>query len=102
MESANPEEIKKAVRSYVVVFVTLLCLTLVTVAVSYLHLPRPQAIALALVIAVTKASLVGAFFMHLVSEKKVIYAVLSLTAAFFILVMVLPSLTLYTNSGSLG
>lgn len=102
MESANPEEIKKAVRSYVVVFVTLLCLTFVTVAVSYLKLPRPQAIGLALVIATVKASLVAAFFMHLVSEKKVIYAVLSLTAAFFVLVMLLPSLTLYTNSGHLG
>jgi cytochrome c oxidase subunit 4 len=102
MESANPEEIKKAVRSYTVVFVTLLCLTFVTVAVSYLHLPRPQAITLALIIATVKASLVAAFFMHLVSEKKVIYAVLSLTAAFFVLVMLLPSLTLFTNSGHLG
>jgi cytochrome c oxidase subunit 4 len=102
MEAANPEEIKKHVRSYVVVFVTLLCLTLVTVGVSYLHLARPTAITLALVIASVKASLVAAFFMHLISEKRVVYAVLALTAAFFLLVLALPSLTLYSNSGSLG
>lgn len=102
MEAANPEEVRRHVRSYVVVFVALLCLTLVTVAVSYLHLARPAAIALALIIASVKASLVGAFFMHLISERRVIYAVLALTAAFFLLVLFLPSLTLFSNSGTLG
>lgn len=102
MEAANPEEIRRHVRSYVVVFVALLCLTLVTVGVSYLHLARPAAITLALIIAAVKASLVAAFFMHLISERKVIYAVLVLTAIFFLLVLFLPSLTLFSNSGSLG
>lgn len=102
MEAANPEEVRRHVRSYVVVFVALLGLTLVTVGVSYLHLARPAAIALALVIASVKASLVAAFFMHLISERRVIYAVLVLTAAFFLLVLFLPSLTLFSNSGTLG
>lgn len=102
MEAANPEEVRRHVRSYVVVFVALLGLTLVTVGVSYLHLARPAAIALALVIASVKASLVAAFFMHLISERRVIYAVLVLTAAFFLLVLFLPSLTLFTNSGTQG
>jgi cytochrome c oxidase subunit 4 len=75
MDAVSPEEIRKHVRSYVVVFVTLLCLTLITVGVSYMHLARPAAIALALVIATAKAGLVAAFFMHLISEKKVIYGV---------------------------
>jgi caa(3)-type oxidase subunit IV len=75
--------------------------TLITVGVSYLHLARPAAIALALVIATAKAGLVAAFFMHLISEKRVIYGVLALTFAFFLLVLFLPSLTLFSNSGSL-
>jgi cytochrome c oxidase subunit 4 len=93
----NPEEFKKHLRSYYVVFVALLCLTAVTVGVSYLKLERPIAIAVALVIACIKAGLVAAVFMHLISEKKVIFAVLLLTAAFFALVMLLPSLTLYEH-----
>ena len=97
MDAVSPEEIRKHVRSYVVVFVTLLCLTLITVGVSYMHLARPAAIALALVIATAKAGLVAAFFMHLISEKKVIYAVLILTAAFFLLVLLLPSLTIFES-----
>jgi cytochrome c oxidase subunit 4 len=102
MDAAHPEEIRKHVRSYLVVFVALLCLTLITVGVSYLHLARPAAIALALVIATAKAGLVAAFFMHLISEKKVIYWVLALTLAFFLLVLFFPSLTLFSNSGTLG
>src|SRR4051794_15413013 len=91
----NPEEFKKHLRQYYVVFVALICLTAITVGVSYLKLNRPLAIAVALVIASVKAGLVAAVFMHLISEKKVIFAVLALTAMFFILVMLLPSLTVY-------
>jgi len=93
----SPEEFKKHLRPYYAVFVALLCLTVITVAVSYLRLERPLAIALALVIASIKAGLVAAVFMHLISEKKVIFAVLILTGLFFILVMTLPSLTLYEH-----
>jgi len=38
-------------------------------------------------------------FMHLISEKKVIYAVLVLTAAFFLLVLLLPSFTTLESAG---
>ena len=89
----TPEEFKKHLSKYYVVFVALLCLTAVTVGVSYLKLARPVAIVVALIIATVKAGLVAAVFMHLISEKKVIYAVLILTAAFFVLVMLLPVLT---------
>src|ERR1700742_1500458 len=91
----SPEEFKKHLKSYYVVFVALICLTAVTVGVSYLKLERPLAITVALIIATIKAGLVASVFMHLISEKKVIIAVLILTAAFFVLVMLLPSLTLY-------
>jgi cytochrome c oxidase subunit 4 len=96
-ESAQHDDIKKHMGQYYVVFVALLCLTAVTVGVSYLKLNRPLAITLALIIATVKAGLVASVFMHLISERKVIYAVLILTALFFALVLLLPSLTVYEH-----
>lgn len=90
MSGYSVEEIKKQTRVYLMVFVTLAFLTLVTVGVSYLHLSFGAAIALALFIATIKGSLVAAFFMHLLSERKLIYAVLILTLVFFIALMLLP------------
>ena len=95
MDAAGHEDVSSHMGKYYVVFVALLCLTAVTVGVSYLHLARPLAITVALVIASVKAGMVAAVFMHLISEKKVIYAVLILTAAFFLLVLILPSITSY-------
>lgn len=83
-------DIKKHVRTYVYVFITLLALTMITVAVSYLHLEIHEAVTIALIIAVTKGGLVASFFMHLISEKKAIYAALILTAVFFAALMSLP------------
>ena len=90
MDVANTEQIKKSVRVYIMVFVALMTLTLVTVAVSYLHLKVGEAITVALIIASVKASLVASYFMHLISEKKVIYATLALTGLFFLVLMFLP------------
>lgn len=84
------EEIKKETRTYVLVFVVLAALTVITVAVSYLDLSTGAAVTVALAIALVKGSLVASFFMHLISERKLIYAVLTLTLVFFIAVMVLP------------
>jgi len=81
-----------------VVFVALLCLTAITVGVSYLHLNRPLAITVALIIACVKAGMVAAVFMHLLDERKVIYAVLILTVAFFFLVLLLPMFTIVDGS----
>jgi cytochrome c oxidase subunit 4 len=94
-ETPAHEDVSKHMGKYYAVFVALICLTAITVGVSYLKLNRPLAITVALIIATIKAGLVAAVFMHLVSEKKVIYAVLILTAAFFLLVLLLPSLTYY-------
>jgi cytochrome c oxidase subunit 4 len=79
----SPEGIRKEIRRYLIVFGMLGVLTIITVAISRLHLPGWQAIALGLTVATVKASLVAAFFMHLVSEKKLIYAVLAITVLFF-------------------
>jgi cytochrome c oxidase subunit 4 len=86
-------DIDKHVRVYITVFVTLMALTLITVAISYLHLPLPMAVTVALLVATIKGSLVACYFMHLVSEKKLIYAVLGLTAVFFVALLALPVFT---------
>lgn len=89
-------DIDKHVRIYVAVFVALMALTLITVAVSYLHLPVGLAVTVALIVATIKGSLVASYFMHLVSEKKLIIAVLALTVLFFIVLLFTPVIT-HTN-----
>jgi cytochrome c oxidase subunit IV len=86
-------DIDRHVRTYVMVFASLLVLTGVTVGVYYLHLPVLPAIGLALVIATIKATLVACFFMHLISEKHLIFAVLILTVMFFVVLLLLPTLS---------
>ena len=89
----DPAEIDRHVKVYITVFVALMALTLITVAVSYLNLSTPMAIAVAVFIATVKGSLVACYFMHLISEKKLIYAVLLITVVKFIALMVLPVVT---------
>jgi cytochrome c oxidase subunit 4 len=87
----SPEHIRKEMRVYVTVFLGLAVLTAVTVYACYgLKLPVHTAIIVALIIASIKGFLVAGFFMHLLSEKKVIYGVLILTVVFFIFLMTLP------------
>jgi len=87
----SPEQIRKEMKVYLAVFIGLAVLTAVTVGACYgLKLPVHQAILVALIIASIKGFLVAAFFMHLLSEKKVIYGVLILTVIFFIFLMMLP------------
>src|SRR5262245_6232887 len=88
-------DIDKHVRIYITVFVTLMVLTIVTVAVSRFHLPVPIAVSVALLVAIIKGSLVACYFMHLISEKKLIYAVLALTVAVFVALLALPVLTFF-------
>ena len=93
MPGDHAADIDRHVRVYVTVFVALMALTLITVAISYLDLSTPTAIALALLVATIKGSLVGCYFMHLISEKKLIYAVLALTVVFFAALLALPVVT---------
>ena len=89
----DPADIDKHVRVYITVFVALMVLTVVTVAVSRFHLPVPVAVTVALIVATIKGSLVACYFMHLISEKRLIIAVLLLTAVFFVALLALPVLT---------
>lgn len=87
----SPEQIRSEMRVYITVFIGLAVLTAVTVGACYgLKLPVHTAIIVALIIASIKGFLVAGFFMHLLSEKKVIYGVLILTVIFFIFLMSLP------------
>jgi cytochrome c oxidase subunit IV len=93
MTSHDAADIDRHVRVYITVFVALMALTVITVAVSYLHLPPVMAIAVALFVATVKGGLVACYFMHLISEKKLIYAVLVITTIKFIALLALPALT---------
>ena len=95
MTNDHAVDIDKHVRIYITVFVALMALTIITVAISRVHLAVPVAVTIALLVATIKGSLVACYFMHLISEKKLIYAVLALTVAFFIALLTLPVLTVH-------
>ena len=80
----SPEHIKKEIRVYLMVFGALAVLTVATVVACYaFKLPVHSAIMVAVAIASLKGFLVAGFFMHLMSERKLIYGILLLTVIFF-------------------
>src|SRR3989440_12238689 len=91
MSDANhPEHFSHHVRRYLFVFYALLFGTLITVGASYIPFGhRAINIGVALFIATGKAFLVAGYFMHLISEKKMIYGIMAFTAFFFTGLMVL-------------
>ncbi len=91
-EAHTLEDVKQQVRRYVLVFVALLALTIVTVTISYFHLSVVPAIIVALFVASIKGTLVASYFMHLISERKLVFFVLILTGVFFLALMTLPVL----------
>lgn len=98
MESTTTHDaadIDRHVRVYITVFASLMVLTLVTVGVSRFHFPVPIAVTIALLVATIKGSLVACYFMHLISEKRLIIAILALTVFFFIALVALPVITVH-------
>lgn len=83
MEGTDTQEVKRHVRIYLLTFGALAVLTVATVAVASVEMAVGMAIFVAMVIATVKGSLVAGNFMHLVSEKKLIYWVLIVTAFLF-------------------
>jgi cytochrome c oxidase subunit IV len=83
---------KAAVKTYLLVFGGLALLTGLTVLLSYMHIPIKTAVLLAALISLTKCSLIGAFFMHLRFEGKMIYALLfsALGLVAFLLISIYP------------
>ena len=100
MSDDHAIDVDKHVRTYILIFVALAILTGVTVGVSYLDLSVGASIVLALLIATVKAGLVACYFMHLISEKKLILWVLLLTFSFFLVLLLIPVLT--SSIDSLG
>jgi cytochrome c oxidase subunit 4 len=97
---ADPAEVKKTVRTYLMVGAALLVFTGITVAANLVHFAVPIAITIALIIASIKASMVAGVFMHLSHEKKWIYGSLLLTVAFFLVLMLVPLFTLLDTFGT--
>ena len=78
------EEMRHHIRRYLIVGVALAIGTGLTVWASLINFGSYEInIAVALAIASCKGFLVAAFFMHLISEKKMIYLLMSFTAFFF-------------------
>ena len=55
----------------------------------YVHMPTTLGILVALAVASVKAGLVAGYFMHLISEKQIIYWLLILTAVLFVFLMLI-------------
>jgi caa(3)-type oxidase subunit IV len=90
MNAQAPESFARHVRGYLYVFYALIFGTLITVGASYIPFGNREInIAVALFIAISKASLVACYFMHLISERKLIYGILGFTAFFFLGLMFL-------------
>ncbi len=90
------KDIAHHITHYRNVFVYLLIGTALTVAASYLEFNVKDSIAgaifIGLLIASIKGYLVAANFMHLNSEKKMIYWILLLTVFFHVLLLSIPLL----------
>jgi cytochrome c oxidase subunit IV len=84
MSHHNTHDVHSEVRRYRLVFIALMIGTVITVGAYYVHLPTVAlTVAVALLIASVKAFLVAGYFMHLISERKMIYGILAATIFFF-------------------
>lgn len=100
-DMTHVEDIKKHVRIYITVFAALAVLTIVTVAVGYLHLPIVPALAVALVIATIKAGLVASYFMHLISEERLIRSLVFMTLGLLLTMFALFTMYYYDQGGEI-
>ena len=93
MSVETAEEVRKHVKVYIAVFAALAALTIVTVGLSYLHLPPFWGITFALIVATIKGTLVACYFMHLISERAIIFWILIVCFIFFAHLLLLPVAT---------
>ncbi|MCP5519092.1 MAG: cytochrome C oxidase subunit IV family protein [Verrucomicrobiales bacterium] len=99
MHEQNAHDVKEATRKYIYVFVALLLGTVITVIASFIHFGNHAVnIGVALFIASCKAFLVAGYFMHLISERKLIYGLLGATGIFFVGLM---GLIIFANADQL-
>jgi cytochrome c oxidase subunit IV len=98
MSSGHAHDVKAEVRRYLLVFAALVVGTIVTVLASYIDIGHGGNIILALAIALVKGFLVAGFFMHLISERTMIYTILVATVFFFAGLMYLTLWSLEAKS----
>ena len=88
-------------KKYLMIGAALFVFTGITVGVNQIHLGSvAAAITVALIIATIKGSMVASVFMHLSNEKKWIYAALLLTVVGFVVLLMIPMLTVNDNIGT--
>jgi hypothetical protein len=80
----HPVDFKSYIRRCIYIFIAVLCAISLMVFISYLpqHYTWTFKVTLILVVACMNAFVVAGFLMHLLSEKKMIYTVLSFTIFF--------------------
>jgi caa(3)-type oxidase subunit IV len=97
---SDQESIRKSIKTYWMVGAALFVFTGITVAVNQVHLAVPMAITVALIIATMKGTMVASIFMHLSHERKWIYGALILTVIGFVILMLVPGLTMNDHIGT--
>lgn len=92
----HDHDVSKHVKKYLLVGALLLTFTALTVFLSYVNFGSHKAnMAVGMVVATIKAGLVAAIFMHLNSERQLIYRVLIFTGFFVIALFWLTYLAWY-------
>lgn len=99
MSSGHAHDVKAEVRRYLIVFAALIVGTIVTVLASKIHFgSHDMNILVGLIIALVKGFLVAGYFMHLISERIMIYTILIATVFFFAGLMYLTVWSLQPTS----
>ena len=84
-DHGHDHDVSKHVKKYILVGAALLTFTALTVFLSYVNFGSHKAnMAVGMVVATIKAGLVAAIFMHLNSERQLIYRILIFTGFFVI------------------
>jgi FtsH-binding integral membrane protein len=85
MSESHSVDFKSYLRRCLYIFIAVICATSLMIWVSYLpkHYSWALKVTFILAIACSNAFVVAGFLMHLLSEKKMIYAVLGFTVLFF-------------------
>jgi len=97
MGGSSAADIQHHVKIYYRVFAALAVLTVVTVGVAKVGYDQgwslTTAVAIALLVASVKGTLVACYFMHLMTEKSMLFWILGLCALFFVMLLAVPAMT---------
>ena len=97
----HPVDFKNYLRRCIYIFISILCAVSLMIWASYLpheHFSWAVKVTLILAVACCNAFVVAGFLMHLISEKKMIYAVLACTVFFAAALMILTLLSMNQSS----